>query len=259
MAEVKVGVKLSSLGMPFRKALPMVAEMGVDAVEIDARGELRPREMSQTGLRQIRKWLDDHNLKVCAVGFQTRRGYDVADDLQARIDATKDAMRFAYSLGASVVVNHVGAIPDQDAPGWQTLLEALSDLGRTSQMIGAFLAMETGSESADQMKMLIQELPDYSVTVNFDPGNLIINGFSATDAIQTLAPYVAHVHAKDAVRDLAQGRGLEVMLGRGSADFPTILAVLEEAGYRGYFTVERENAKHPVEEISNAVQYLRNV
>ena len=52
---------------------------------------------------------------------------------------------------------------------------------------------------------------------------------------------------------------LEVALGRGSADFPWIFGALSEFGYKGYFTVERQRAENPLEEISLAVQYLRNL
>ena len=57
--------------------------------------------MSETGLRQLRKMLDDLNLKVAALRFQTRRGYDSLDDLDRRIDATKDTMKLAYRLRSS--------------------------------------------------------------------------------------------------------------------------------------------------------------
>jgi sugar phosphate isomerase/epimerase len=73
-----------------------------------------------------------------------------------------------------------------------------------------------------------------------------------------LAPYVLHVHAKDGVRDLAIGRGLEVPVGRGVADFPTLLGVLEQRDYRGYFTLER-TGENSVFEIGQAVKYLRSL
>jgi sugar phosphate isomerase/epimerase len=68
-----------------------------------------------------------------------------------------------------------------------------------------------------------------------------------------------HVHATDGVRDLARGRGLEVHLGRGSVDFPALLGVLAERGYRGYFTVQRDGADDPMIELGQAVQYLRSL
>lgn len=256
-----IGVQVASLRMPFRQALPHIAEMGAQGVELDARGELNPQDITQTGLRQIRKWLDDYNLRVCAVRFRTRRGYDIEADLQRRVDATKDAMRFSHALGCSVVVNQVGRIDSSaaDSPDWARLCDSLTDLGRFSQRAGAWLAMETGSESGPEMAKLIDALPTGSVLVDLNPGNLIINGFSPVEAVTSLAPHIAHIHAKDAVRDLARGRGLEVPLGRGSAEFPTLLGMLEEYSYRGFLTVEREASPDPLAEVRLAVQYLRNV
>ena len=43
------------------------------------------------------------------------------------------------------------------------------------------------------------------------------------------------------------------------ADFPELLGALEEHQYRGYFTIERENASNPVYEIGEAVKFLRAV
>src|SRR5262245_56483413 len=144
MLQIKVGVQLASLGLPLKEGLLTARELGAEAVEIDARRELRPEELSQTGVRQVRKLLDDLNLRVSCVAFRTRRGYHVAEDLEARIDATKRALRLAYDLGASVVVNHIGRVPaDDEVAKLGTMVQALADLGRYSQRVGAFLAAET--------------------------------------------------------------------------------------------------------------------
>lgn len=260
MLQVKIGIQLASLRLPFKKALATAAQLGAQAVEIDARGEIKPQDLTRSATRQVRKVLDDLNLRVCAVAFRTRHGYNVAENLEARLDATKRAMQMAYDLGAPVVVNQVGRIPSEPVgPAWELLLQSLADLGRHGQHVGALLAAETGSESGADLARLIAALPPGSLGVNFDPGNLIVNNFSAADALTVLGEHVLHVHAKDGVRDLAQGRGVEVPLGRGSVDFPGLLAVLEEHQYRGYFTIERENADNPVYEIGQAVEYLRNL
>jgi sugar phosphate isomerase/epimerase len=258
--ELKVGIQLASLQLPFKKALHIAAELGANGIEIDARNDLKPQDLSRTGLRQLRKTLDDRNLRVCAIGFQTRRGYDVLEELDRRVEATKQAMQFAYDLGASVVINQVGKIPTEpNDPTWDLLVQVLTDLGRFGQRVGATLAVETGAEDADTLLRLIDALPAGSIGINLDPGNLIVNGFSATAATKKLGAHVIHVHAKDGVRDLAQGRGIETQLGRGAADFPEILGILEEHEYRGYFTIERKHASDPVLEVGQAVQYLRNL
>src|SRR5262245_47172334 len=103
--------------------------MGAEGVEIDGRHELKADELSRTGVRQVRKMLEDLNLRVSAVAFRTRRGYDVAADLDRRVKATQQALKLAYELGSTVVVNHIGRVPaDKNSPAWANMLEALSDV-----------------------------------------------------------------------------------------------------------------------------------
>jgi Sugar phosphate isomerases/epimerases len=260
MLQIKVGVQLASLGLPLKQGLLTARELGAEAVEIDARHELRPEELSQTGVRQIRKLLDDLNLRVSCLGFRTRRGYHIADDLEARIDATKRALRLAYDLGTNVVVNHIGRVPaDDDAGPLSTMVQALTDLGRYSQRVGAFLAAETASESGPDLAKLIERLPPGSIGVDLNPAQLIIHGHSPLEAARALGPHVMHIHANDAARDVSAGRGIEVQLGRGSAEFPELLGVLEEHQYRGYITIERRDTTSAIADVRQAIEFLRNL
>jgi len=121
------------------------------------------------------------------------------------------------------------------------------------------MAAETGTEAGEDLARLLSALPTECLAINLDPGNLIINGYSPHEAVAALGPHIVHVHAKDGVRDLAQGRGLEVPLGRGTADWPALIGALEDYQYRGHFTIEREKEDDPIPEISRAVQFLRNM
>ena len=258
LPELKIAVGLSSLRQPFKKALHTAARLGATGVEIDARNDVQPKELSDTGRRQLKKMLTDLNLRVAAVRFPTRRGYDVLQDLERRIDATKDAMQFAYNLGAQVVINSVGFIPEQaDHPGYLQLQASLADLARHGQHVGAMLGCETGSEPAARLVGLLESLPERAIGIAFNPGNLIVNDCYAEDAIQQCASRTLVVIARDAVRDLARGRGLDVPLGRGSVEFPQLLGVLEEQPYSGWFVVDRLSAQDPVTEIGHAISYLK--
>ncbi len=257
---LKIGIQLSSLRMPLQKAIPAAARLGAKAIEIDARSQLRPAELTRTGARQILKLLEDFGLKVAAVSFLTRRGYGSAEEIEARVAATKEALKMAYQLGAPVVVNQVGRVPaESEGAEWNLLLEALADLGRFGQRTGALLAAQTGTEIGADLARLIAALPAGSIGVDLDPGSLILNDFSPGEAIAALGSHIMHVHATDAVRDLARGRGIEVPLGRGTADFPALLGALEEQSYRGYLTIARHNADDPLAEIGAAVEFLRNL
>jgi sugar phosphate isomerase/epimerase len=78
--------------------------------------------------------------------------------------------------------------------------------------------------------------------------------------MQALAARVTHFRARDGVRDLSLGRGVEVQLGRGSVDFPQLLALLEERSYQGYLTVERrETSGNALGECAQALEFLGNL
>lgn len=260
MSQLKIGIELASLRQPLKKALHTAARLGARGVEIDARDGAFSQDLSHTAVRHVRKMLDDLNLRVCAVSFQTRRGYDTVEDLDRRIAATMRAQRLAFELGAPVVVNQVGNVPSQsEGAAWSLLVDSLTELGRNGQHVGSLLAAQTGTESGADLRRLIEAIHGQSIVVDLNPAKLIVNGFSPREAAEQLGAYVAHVHACDGVRDLARGRGVEVTLGRGSAEFPELLGVLENHQYRGFVTVERQATANPEREIGTAVEYLRNL
>ena len=257
MLQLKKGIKLESLRMPFKQALTTAAEIGAEAVEINARTELKPNELSRTGVRHLRKMLSDLNLKVAAIHFPTRRGYDDTDNLDRRVEATKSAFEMAYNLGCNVVTNRIGEIPqDVSNERWLTMVQVLTDLGNASQKAGAWLAAQTGFDEAENLKGLFEAIPSMSIGIDFDPAQMIINRLDVLAGMQHLAEYVIHFRARDAVHDLSLGRGLEVELGRGSVDLPALLGLLEEKNYTGYFTVERDAESEPVLHCANAIEYL---
>ena len=259
MPQIKVGLQLKALGGPFRRALLTAQQMGATAAELDGREHLSVKEMTDTAIRQLRKMLTDANVRACALSFRTRSGYGVLERLQERVEATKAAMTLAYKLGASVVVNQIGQIPEAgEGEQWDTMVDVLTQIGRHAQHCGAFLAAETGAEDPATLKRFIDALPEGMLGVALNPGNLIVNGFSASEAVQQLGPHIMYVRAMDGVRDLAIGRGLEVPLGQGSADFPEIIGRLEEHEYRGYYTVARNQISQAAE-LDAGIQYLKNI
>lgn len=260
MPQIKIGIELAGLGLPAKQALKAAADLGVDAVELDARGEFAPRNLSETGLRQLKKILADLRLRVAAVTFRTRRGYDTPADLDARVEATKAAMGLAAQLGAGAVVNHVGrvSVGDEADPN-PLLVEVLTDLAHYGNYVGSMLAAETGTESGPELARLMACLPEGTIGADLNPGNLAAGGFSPSEAVEALGPRILHVHATDGVCDLAARRGEQVALGAGSTDFPTLLAMLHEYGYRGYFTIRPHGSGDLRSAAANAVDYLRKL
>ena len=259
MTNVKIGIQTRSLRQPLKQAIQTAARLGAEGIEIDARAELPPSQMSQTAIRQFRKLLEELNLRVSAVSFITRRGYDVPDELERRVLATQAAMKMAHAIGASVVINRVGQARQGAADGSSRLIDVLGALGTYGDRVGARLAAQTGSESGEQLAELLSAVPDETVGVDLHPSALISNGHDPQEVIAALGPRILHVHACDAVRDLSRGQAIEVELGRGSADLPGLLGRLTEFDYRGWVTIERQNSSDPITEIGNAVAFLRTL
>lgn len=258
MLQLKIALRLASLGQPFREALDTAARLGVEAVEIDARHDLKLSEMSRTAVRQIRKWLDDRKLKVSSVSFTTRRGYHVADELDRRLDATRLAMNLAYDLGARVVRNTVGEVAEEGTgESWNLLVHALQDLARHGLKSGAVLAATTQGVSPQGLRRLIDHVPAGGLMVDFDPAAMVCDRIDPAAMMEHVGNWIACFQARDAVWDVSRRGGVEVQLGRGVVDLPDLLARLEEKQYGGYLLLRRDDSEDAVFELGQGVEYLR--
>ena len=122
--------------------------------------------------------------------------------------------------------------------------------------------------------MLFRSLGSTGVAVNLDPANLVmVTGDDPAKAVYNLRDYIVHTHAKDGVqifyRDpeivygikkdpLVTGSSFkEVPLDEGSVKWDEYLAALNDIGYKGFLTIEREVGDDPEKDIGNAVNFLK--
>jgi sugar phosphate isomerase/epimerase len=124
---------------------------------------------------------------------------------------------------------------------------------------GVQLAVECPTAHPADLKALLEELPEGLVGANLSPADLILNGQSPRLHAEVLGKHIVHVFANDAVHGLGGAAGADVELGRGTADFPELLGLLEEHDYHNWITVERRNSRRPAEDVRNAVHFLRSL
>jgi sugar phosphate isomerase/epimerase len=259
LLKLRKAVRLESFGLPFRQALEAAARIGAEGVEINARTEVRPADMTRTAVRQIRKLLEDYRLRIACVHLPTRRGYNIDDDLDRRLDATRAAMSMASELGCNVVSNQIGRIPDSDRTEYTTMVQALEDLGRHGQRVGTFFAARTGDNPGKELAEFLKGLGSGTLWVDFDPAELMLGSQAVVDSMKSLGEYVVHFRARDAVRDLSRGENVLVQLGRGSVDMATLLATLEVHQYTGFVTVQRAAGPGNERVLAEELEYLENV
>ncbi len=255
MSELKLAVDLAGWRMPLKAALAAAAELGAMAVVLDARTEVRPQEFGRTAVRQLRKILEDLNLRVAAVTFRSRRGYATTDALDRRVQATKDAFDLAYQLGAMVVLGAIGRVPPPDANSRRLLTEVLADLGQHAQRAGVLWASEAGADSPQTLAQLLADLPEGTVGIDFNPGDLLLAGHVPHESLEALGPWVLHVQATDATVQPGHAHGISTPVGQGMIDYPALLGALEEFSYRGYFTVHAAG-DDPLHHSALSLRYL---
>ncbi len=247
------------LPSPIRKAIQAAIEIGATGIQFDVRKDLRPTDLSDSGRRQLRHDLEAEGLTIPSLSFSTRRSLYDPDQLEARVSGLKQALEFAYQLRVPIVVARVGAIPqDKDSAEFKLLMEVLNDVARHGNRIGATLAITPTRESAAELKELIAQVSDGLVGINFDPAVFAMCGHDAIAAFRELHRQVLHITARDGVRDI-DGSGQEVVLGRGDVDWPELIALLAEADYRGWLTVDRSHSDNPTRDAERALAYLKNV
>jgi sugar phosphate isomerase/epimerase len=97
-----------------------------------------------------------------------------------------------------------------------------------------------------------------NVMLNFDPANMILyNKDEPIEALKILAPWIRHVHAKDALRTKVNGTwGAEVPWGDGEVNVFAFLNALRELGFTGTLAIEREAGTQRVKDIAQAVRRL---
>jgi L-ribulose-5-phosphate 3-epimerase len=260
MARIKVGLCLKSLGVPFRRALHEAQKLGVGGVELDASGDFAPKSLSQTGRRELGHLLRSYNLELTALGCPLRRGLDVAENQQQRIDLVRDVLSLGFDLGPRLVVVQAGRLPEKDDDPHASLMkEALTALSQHGDRVGATLALETGLESGAILTQYLERLDTGSVAASFNPGNLLINGHNPRDGARALGKRLVYAHATDA-RHASPGKGVrEVSLGHGDIDWLELLATLEEIGYHGWLVIDRESGPHSLADVAAAVAFLRRL
>jgi sugar phosphate isomerase/epimerase len=259
MEPLRRAVACHCLPQPIRRAIRAAVESEATGIQFNARQELRPADLSDSGRRQLRHDLEIEGLTISSLSFPTRRSLHDPEQLEARLSGLKQTLEFAYQLRVPTVVARIGAIPaDKDSDDYRLLVEALNEVARYGNRIGATLAITPTRDSAADLKELISKVTDGLVGINFDPAVFAMCGRDAIAAYRELHEHVLHITARDGVRDI-DGSGQEVVLGRGDVDWPELIALLAEADYRGWLTVDRTGGSNEYQDAARALTYLRTV
>ncbi len=152
------------------------------------------------------------------------------------------AVDATVKLGVKYLSMHAGFVDESDAEHAKKFCDRIRTLADAAAAKDIMLLLETGQETAEELKHFMQELNHPAIGVNFDPANMILyDKGNPIEAVTVLAPWIKHIHIKDANRTEQPGTwGAEVPWGDGQVRPDKFLNALTEIGFDGALAIERE-------------------
>lgn len=281
---MKIGVIAELLRKPLEEDIALAAEIGATGVQLCVKhGDdgIDLANCPDNELEALGGLVKKHGLVITALCGDLGGSFQLEHECWQRVELMKRIFDAAAKLGVKVVTTHIGHIPECPGdPVYATMLRSVRAAADYAAAKGCVFAIETGPELADVLKAFIVGVASKGLGVNLDPANL--RGVACEDpvyAVKTLAPYIVHTHAKDAVNlhvgSTARFYGLrnpdgsvrnitaraagfkEVPLGTGMVPWNEYLTALKEIGFEGFLTIERECGDDPVGDIKMAVGFLK--
>ena len=276
MYKFPIGIMMESLREDDKTAIASAAAMGVKGLQLYAtKGDHSPEVMDTAKRKELLDMMKSNGLCFSALCGDLGEGFWRAERNPILIEKSKRIIDMALELETNIVTTHIGVVPsDPNHDRYKIMQEACFELSRYADSLNAHFAIETGPETSLVLKNFLDSLGSTGVAVNLDPANLVmVTGDDPVQAVYNLKDYIVHTHAKDGIklldvdpeviyrviedeREVKDRPFREVPLGEGKVNFDNYLKALEDIGYKGYLTIEREVGDNPKLDIQNAVKFL---
>jgi len=277
MSKWPIGVFASvdaGLGVHF----DVVKELGIPSIQLHT--PHRDTRTQATATEFLAKCADAGVTITCVFGGFDGESYaDIAttartvglvpEDTRAeRLQEMKEISDFARLLGVDAVGLHIGFVPeDTQSDSYRDLIAVTRELLDHVKANNQNVHLETGQETADHLLQFIADVDRDNLYINFDPANMILYGTGEPiEALRKVGQHVRSIHCKDATWAAEDRRGqdwgAEVPLGDGDVGMETYLRTLQEIGYDGPLTIEREIPEEPEQQkadIGKAVRLLESL
>ena len=284
MSSRPLGV-FASLDAGLGLALETVRELDVDVIQLHT--PHGPSRTEENAVR-FRAQLVDLGVKLSVVfaGFDGESYADIPTTQRTcglvppetraeRLEELKEIADFTRLLsseetscgGGMVPVGlHLGFVPHDAADQrFKDAVTATQEICDHCLPHKQAIHLETGQEPGDSLLAFLEAVDRPNIFINFDPANMILYGCGEPlPALRKVGKYVRSVHCKDGKWSDQPGVtwGEEVPLGEGDVDFREFLAILDEIGFEGPLTIEREIPDDPERqknEIAAGLEFLRSL
>lgn len=278
MHRFPIGVIIDSFKTDTFEAIKLASKIGAEGIQMyGSRGNNSPYNLKGEKIKELLDFVKSNGLKFSAICGDLGRGFDKAEENPELIEQSKRIMDMALRLETNIVTTHIGVIPnDKTSDKYKIMQDACFRLSEYADSLNAHFAIETGPETSLVLKEFLDSLNSTGVAVNLDPANMVmITGEDPVNSVHNLKDYIVHTHAKDGIKlldiepEILYGEiekeiqnalaFKEMPLGYGKVNFKEYLNELDNIGYRGFLTIERECGEDPQKDIEAAVEFLNNI
>ena len=245
----------STLGCPdwqLERIAQAARAYGYTAIELRAIGgdldllncpEFQMKTVGATG-----RWLADQDLSICCIDTSCTFDSRDADERRKQVELALRHAELAAALGAPLI----RVFPDKIQTGAtrcetrDNIAACLHDVAQHAPA-GVRIALEThGDFARGHIAAEIMRLANHpKVALIWDVANSVAAGDSIEESARAVAPYLAHVHLRDARAIKGHEHWLPVLAGRGAISFTDAVNALRRLAYDGYVSFEWEKYWHP--------------
>lgn len=239
--------QLKSGSMTYADLIRMAADLGVDGVDMTAYWF---RDTSDETLYPLKKLAYHSSVAIYTIGIGARMARATPEERAAEVESVRKWLDVAEHLGALHMRIFGGAVPkgasDDQAVAWavETLKRCAEEAGKKGITLG--VEDDGGiTTNADRTVEIVKKADSQWAGINLDVGNFPDNAYQQ---IEMCAPYATNVHFKSQVHIDHRAE---------PADWPRILKILGNAGYRGYLALEYELEDDPMTNVPKLVAKMR--
>jgi L-ribulose-5-phosphate 3-epimerase len=256
-----IGVCTWSLGNDFDKIATLSDQTGLDCVHlaiapaIGAAGDKYLANIEKNNLTITAAMLNFPQEDYSTLESIKITGGIVPDECwEFNRDLTLKAIKLTSELGVNFLSMHFGFIDLKS----NKLIDRTKLLADKAGEFNVALLMETGQETAEELREFLEKLNHPALAVNFDPANMILyDKGNPIEAVDILAPWIQHIHIKDATRTKVKGQwGMDVVWGTGEVGSSEFLTALKQADFAGALAIEREAGSDRLGDIKSAIDKL---
>lgn len=260
---MKLGVIADGISRDFDHALKVMTESGLEYVELQFLWDKEIGDQTPEEIQKIKKLVTEYNVKVSCISRHNFSGLpvmatDPGDEIYIEhMESLKQCIKIAKELGTDmvrimscrkemIIFGYNGADQWVASTGsWDRFLELMEAPVKLAEDEGITLVVETGNNamvtSGVLGKKLIDDLGTKNLKILWDiPNTMYCTEVPYPDAYEEIKDYIAHIHLKDCVADIARATVRFCPLGEGDVApyLEGIAKALKKDKYQGVISLE---------------------